>query len=409
MKNIFNFTRTYHNKGLKQFSPWNSTSSVDWNNFEQSISQRAAVEADRTIDQHTSINLNTSLSNANDHVYGCLAPNGCIYYTPHLPNKKILKINTNNNTHEFIGDNLPVPYGGCVLHPNGFLYAAPANGGPYLRINPTTDEISTMAVSGIRPIEYQNTSRSTATGGAGPGSGPGAIVAPNGRIYMSENTDAWNGTGEIYDPNSNSEITYAASTPSQGNIIASNRIFNAPDGFLYQVSSFYQPFLGRTNPSNNTFSYVGDIGNGGAWWSERSAQIIATYGNKFYIIAQPYTGGWWLRRIMCYDITTHTYQNLNFTNLAQNNNFLTTGKFVSNGFIYFLSTRDSKRYYKINVYTNEITSFAVDTNLYSGAPNSLIFAPNGNLYHVYGGKIHVLSITNSSYPIDFCLSRYFNY
>ena len=67
------------------------------------------------------------------------------------------------------------------------------------------------------------------------------------------------------------------------------------------------------------------------------------------------------------------------------------------------------RYSKLDVATNTVTTVNVGTPITGlGWATSMLFAGNGKLYHVWNGKLHVLNVTNSAYPMNFALSRYFN-
>jgi hypothetical protein len=406
MRNVFNYKKILHNTGqpiFASFPSWSGVDATNWNMMQTAIDQRLQIQQNSTIDSYSSINLNTSFSNGNDHVFGCLAPNNCIYYFPLTANKKILKINTNNDTHEFIGDNLSVGYSGCVLHPNGYIYAVPANSGPYLRLDPSTDNVHTLI--------------NTSTSGLGSSAGYNAfhaVLGPNNKIYSGKSSGVEVGSSDVYDVDLNQETYVSVPVPNPNvygsipRLRASYRILLSANNNLYQVSDVYHYFLSVINPSDNSFSYSANLGNGGTFWSSRTLNLVASYGNKLYIITNS-NSGINDAKLISYDVSNNSITNISSAEINISGT-LANGTFIPNGHIYFLSTKNTSRYYKLNVSTNEITPVIATNVLTSGNPrvNSLKFAPNGKMYHVYGGKIHILNITNAEYPSDFCMSRYFN-
>lgn len=82
------------------------------------------------------------------YLHGVLAPNGCIYCIPYLSAATlVLKINPPQYLASTVG---AVPFNGDfkwssgVLAPNGCIYGIPANATTILKIDPTTDTVSTF-------------------------------------------------------------------------------------------------------------------------------------------------------------------------------------------------------------------------------------------------------------------------
>ena len=154
---------------------------------------------------------------------GVLAPNGRIYFIPGAATPAPGYLNPENDVCTTFG-NLSLPAGtrkwyGGALAPNGLIYCAPHNSQQLLIINPSNNTLTTLN-------NYPGA-------GTWPGSSSfsGAVLAPNGRIYMM-------GIGSPIvnlNPNNNTVTTYASNGSYAGGVVASNgKIYFMP----YTATSF---------------------------------------------------------------------------------------------------------------------------------------------------------------------------
>ena len=234
---------------------------------------------------------------------GVLAPNGRIYFIPGAATPSPGYLNPENDVCTTFG-NLSLPAGtrkwyGGALAPNGLIYCAPHNSQQLLIINPSNNTLTTLnnypgagtwpgssSFSGAvlapngriymmglgSPIVNLNPNNNTVTTYASNGSYAGGVVAPNGKIYFMPYTAT---SFLVLDPSDDSRTHFGTCTGSlqyEGGVLA-------PNGKIYAIS--LNATIGRIiDPSNNTVTTItggGFIGGGLSY----TGAVIAP-NNKIY-------------------------------------------------------------------------------------------------------------------------------
>ncbi|NBP03050.1 MAG: hypothetical protein EBU90_23635 [Proteobacteria bacterium] len=233
---------------------------------------------------------------------GILAPNGRIYFIPGSATPAPGYLNPANDVCTTFG-NLSLPVGtnkwySGALAPNGLIYCAPHNSQQMLIINPNNDTLTTLnnypgtgtwpgsqAFSGAvlapngriymmglnQRIANVNPNDNTVTTYASNGSYAGGVVAPNGKIYFMPYTAT---SFLVLDPSDDSRTHFGTCTGSfqyEGGVLA-------PNGYIYAIS--LTATIGRIiDPSNNT---VTTITGGGFIGSSGYTGAVIAPNNKIY-------------------------------------------------------------------------------------------------------------------------------
>ena len=200
------------------------------------------------------------VSGNNKNLGGVLAPNGRIYLIPAAASPAAGYINPANDVCTTFG-NFSLPAGANkwysgALAPNGLIYCSPHNASQMLIINPNNDTMTTLN-------NYPGT-------GTWPGSQSftGAVLAPNGRIYLM----GLNQRIANVNPNDNTVTTYASNGAYAGGAVAPNgKVYFAP----YTATSFLV-----LDPSNDTMTHFGT-----STGSQQYEGIVLAQNGKLYCIS----------------------------------------------------------------------------------------------------------------------------
>ena len=256
---------------------------------------------------------------------GVLAPNGRIYFIPGAATPSPGYLNPENDVCTTFG-NLSLPAGtrkwyGGALAPNGLIYCAPHNSQQLLIINPSNNTLTTLnnypgagtwpgstSFSGAvlapngriymmgigSPIVNLNPNNNTVTTYASNGSYAGGVVASNGKIYFMPYTAT---SFLVLDPSDDSRTHFGTCTGSvqyEGGVLA-------PNGCIYAIS--LNATIGRIiDPSNNTVTTI--TGGGFIGSTGYTAAVIAP-NNKIYFT--PYSA----TSFLCLNVPANNNFNLN--------------------------------------------------------------------------------------------------
>jgi len=257
---------------------------------------------------------------------GVLAPNGRIYFIPGAATPSPGYLNPENDVCTTFG-NLSLPAGtrkwyGGALAPNGLIYCAPHNSSQLLIINPNNNTLTTLnnypgagtwpgstSFSGAvlapngriymmgigSPIVNLNPNNNTVTTYASNGSYAGGVVAPNGKIYFMPYTAT---SFLVLDPSDDSRTHFGTCTGSlqyEGGVLA-------PNGCIYAIS--LNATIGRIiDPSNNTVTTI--TGGGFIGGSLGYTGAVIAPNNKIYFT--PYNA----TSFLCLNVPANNNFNLN--------------------------------------------------------------------------------------------------
>ena len=163
---------------------------------------------------------------------GVLAPNGKIYCIP-ASSSQVLEIDPIKRTAFTFGFLSPTGYSGGVLAPNGKIYGIPAGAANILEIDTIRRTTSTFPVVG----SYSG----------------GGCLAPNGKIYAAPYTISSNVPILVIDPIARTTSTFGSLGLTQS---CSGAVLS-PNGRIYLIPTLGATSITEINPTNNSIISFG--------------------------------------------------------------------------------------------------------------------------------------------------------
>jgi len=314
-----------------------------------------------------------SLPGGNAHSGGVLAPNGKIYWAPHLSSLGRI-VDPSNNSIATYGT-FPVTgvgmWTGAVLAPSGKIYLVPMAATYGVVIDPSNNTL---------------TSYGTFTGGV---AHDGGVLAPNGKIYFIPHTTS---IGRLVDPANNTITTYIGFPVVAGGYIGG---VLAPNGKIYfcPCNATVGVLL---DPTNNTVTTYGSFPGSSAYVNG----TLAPNGN-IYLAPHNATVG---RFIDTTNNTVTTYGSF------PGSGAYSGAVLASNGCIYF-GPHNATIGRSVDPYNNNLV---VTYGSFPGSgaySDSGVLAPNGKIYFVpYGATsgVAISILPNNIFNNNICTNPFFN-